>query len=350
MNKPTLLDVARAAGVSYATADRVLNARGGVAEKSIQRVQRAIEDLGYERDLHAANLSRRRTYAFRFLVPQGDHAFFRELRHSLEAERAPRRSNRISIFVQEIPALDPEALADALDRIQVSDCDCLAVVATDAPRVTQAITRLTAQGMPVITLVGDAAPDARAAYVGIDNVMAGRTAGRLIRLAHTGRTGRILPVVGALTARDHRDRLDGVREVLGEPGGSLDLMAPVAVQDRADRMRVEVGQALRAAPDITGIYSIGAGNRALIEIMAQLPGQRPFVVLHELTPVSRDGLERGLIDAVIDQMPAREIAVALDVMKALADGRDLATAARDITPTIYLRDNLPVPGRQGDTT
>ena len=59
MRKPTLHDVARTAGVSYATADRVLNERGGVAQKSILRVRQAIEDLGYERDQHAANLSRR---------------------------------------------------------------------------------------------------------------------------------------------------------------------------------------------------------------------------------------------------------------------------------------------------
>ncbi len=32
MRKPTLHDVARTAGVSYATADRVLNERGGVLD------------------------------------------------------------------------------------------------------------------------------------------------------------------------------------------------------------------------------------------------------------------------------------------------------------------------------
>ncbi|WP_335339677.1 LacI family DNA-binding transcriptional regulator [Frigidibacter mobilis] len=64
MRSPTLHDVARSAGVSYSTADRVLNGRGGVAEKSAQRVLRAIEELGYRRDIHAANLSRRRNYRF----------------------------------------------------------------------------------------------------------------------------------------------------------------------------------------------------------------------------------------------------------------------------------------------
>ena len=42
MTSPTLSDVARAAGVSYATADRVINNRGNVADKSIAKVREAV--------------------------------------------------------------------------------------------------------------------------------------------------------------------------------------------------------------------------------------------------------------------------------------------------------------------
>lgn len=344
MRKPTLHDVARAAGVSYATADRVLNDRGGVAAKSVDRVRRAIEDLDYRRDLHAANLSRRRTYGFRFYVPQGDHGFFTVLRQAVEAECAPRALDRIAITLHDYPALDSEALAAALDRIGPEDCDCVAVVATGTPRVAAALARLRDLGLPVVTLVGDAAPGLRRAYVGIDNAMAGRTAGRLIRLAHWGRAGRILPILGALTAQDHADRLEGARAVLAEPGAAIPLLPPIEVQDRPDLMRDLVGAALAADPGITGIYSMGAGNRALVGLLAERPGPRPFVVVHDVTPYTRPGLMQGLIDAVIDQKPVQEVASALEVMKALVDGTAIPPAARDITPAIYLRDNLSVEG------
>ncbi len=57
MKFATLHDVAETAGVSYATVDRVVNRRGGVAHKSVVRVQDAIEKLGYVRDETAANPS-----------------------------------------------------------------------------------------------------------------------------------------------------------------------------------------------------------------------------------------------------------------------------------------------------
>lgn len=346
MKKPTLRDVARMAGVSYATADRVLNARGGVAEKSVLRVRSAIEALGYERDQQAANLSRRRTYEFLFLLPRGDHSFFRVLGDCVRAQSALRQADRIRITIRELPALEPAPLADELTRLRPEDFDCLALVGIETPEIALQIERLAAGGMPVVTLIGDAAAAARAAYVGIDNSVAGRTAGRLIRLAHTGRRGRILPIIGAYTARDHRERLDGARAVLAEAHAGLDILPPLVVQDRPEVMEHAVSAALAENPDVTGIYSMGAGNRALIRILSHLPAPRPFVVLHDLTPVTRPGLERALIDAVIDQRPATEVSTALDLMRALADGKPIPPDAGQITPAIYLKDNLPHPGSE----
>ncbi|WP_127110151.1 LacI family DNA-binding transcriptional regulator [Pararhodobacter zhoushanensis] len=348
MNRPTLHDVARAAGVSYATADRVVNARGGVADKSILRVQQAIESLGYERDIFAANLSRKRVYRFLFILPKGDHSFFSALRLAVDSEAVLRLADRVRIDVIEVPALDSDALAEVLENHD-DDCDCMAVVATESPRVAAAITAMRERGIAVVTLVGDTEPEGRAAYVGIDNVVAGATAGRLLRIAHRDRPGLILPVLGSLSARDHRQRLEGFLPVLAETP-ALRALPAVPVNDRRDLMRERVLDAISAAggDPITGIYSIGGGNRGLIEVLESLQGPRPFVVMHDITPTSYRGLMRGLVDAVIDQKPAQEVALAIDVMKAIADGRDWSDPARQITPTIYLKDNLPDIGGQGD--
>lgn len=341
MRKPTLQDVAHVAGVSYATADRVVNVRGGVAQKSVDRVHAAIRSLGYTRDLHAANLSRRRMYRFCFVLPKADHSFFHALRASVDREQILRQSDRILISVIEVPALDSDAVAEVLEDPEI-DCDCLAVVSVEAPRLTAAMAGLRNRGIAVVTLVGDAAPDVRAAYVGIDNVIAGRTAGRLLRIANSARGGLILPVLGSIQARDHRERLEGATAVLTQEAPAMRLLPALSVEDRPDLMRTLAGKALSETPEITGIYSIGGGNRGLLDLLQDMPGLRPFVVLHELTPTSRTGLEQGLVDAVIDQKPAQEVALAIDVMKAIADDRAWRDPARDISPTIFLKDNLPV--------
>lgn len=339
MRNPTLHDVARAAGVSYSTADRVLNERGGVAEKSVQRVLQAIQQLDYRRDIHAANLSRRRSYRFCCFIPRGSHGFFSVLRDALVAEAEIRARDRVSITVHDVPALDGDALAAALNGIAPDTCDCVAIMGVDSAALTAAMGRLRRIGIQIVTLVSDTAPELRDSYIGIDNIVAGRTAGRLIRLAHGGGPGRILPVLGSLGVRDHRDRHDGAAQALAQATPPLTLLPPIEVYDSPDAMQDRLGRVLADDPHITAIYSIGAGNRALIDLMSRRQSPRPFVVLHELTAHSRAALQGDLVDAVIDQKPAEEISRALNAMRRLADGRQPRPI--EITPTIFFKENLP---------
>ncbi len=64
----TIRDVAERAGVSVATVSKVINGRYGVAVETTQRVQRAIDDLGYEASLAAQSLRNHRTNVIGVLV------------------------------------------------------------------------------------------------------------------------------------------------------------------------------------------------------------------------------------------------------------------------------------------
>ncbi|NNE89069.1 MAG: LacI family DNA-binding transcriptional regulator, partial [Silicimonas sp.] len=80
MAKPTVNDIARVAGVSLATVDRVLNERPGVRSVTIGKVHAAIAELGYIRDTAAANLARRRVYKLLFILPDSENEFVAALR------------------------------------------------------------------------------------------------------------------------------------------------------------------------------------------------------------------------------------------------------------------------------
>ncbi|WP_293576612.1 LacI family DNA-binding transcriptional regulator [Phaeobacter sp.] len=363
MRKPTLHDVAAAAGVSYATADRVLNNRGGVAKKSSDRVQAAIAQLGYHRDITAANLSRKRRYRFDFLLPEARGGFFAALAAQLAARVPQHRQLRQDITLRLLPAFDAPALAQAIDTCVVDGVDGLCVVALDHPDVTAALMRARAAAVPVITLVADTGAAARSAYVGIDNRTAGRTAGDLMLLAHRGRAGGlILPVMGSAQARDHADRCAGLHEVAGP---TLEILEPLETADDADRLQQMLATALQRHPGITGIYNLGAGVPGLIAALDQhhraaTPAQgsdnasppRMVVISHELCAPSRGALQSGLIDAVIDQNPGRELDQALRALTRLSDAQPFDPASGVITPAVHFKHNLPplpADGPDGDT-
>ncbi len=59
MSRPTMRDVAAAAGVSLMTVSRVVNGEPGVLPETAARVERAIRRLGYQRDDNARQLRRK---------------------------------------------------------------------------------------------------------------------------------------------------------------------------------------------------------------------------------------------------------------------------------------------------
>lgn len=66
--RPTITDVAKAAGVSPATVSKAVNGRYGVAADTVERVLRVVAELGYESSLVASSMRSRRTGVIGVLV------------------------------------------------------------------------------------------------------------------------------------------------------------------------------------------------------------------------------------------------------------------------------------------
>ena len=77
--KVTINDVAKAAGVSKGTVDRVLHNRGEVSERSRARIMQVIEQLGYSPNMHASLLASRKNYRIVCIIPEFHNGEFWEL-------------------------------------------------------------------------------------------------------------------------------------------------------------------------------------------------------------------------------------------------------------------------------
>jgi LacI family transcriptional regulator len=74
--RPTIIDIAKRADVSFKTVSRVLNQNPRVAEELRERVLKAMTELDYQPNLAARALAGRRSYSIALLVDQGE--FFSE--------------------------------------------------------------------------------------------------------------------------------------------------------------------------------------------------------------------------------------------------------------------------------
>ena len=341
LKAPTLTDVAQAAGVSYATADRVINNRGNVALKSTHKVQEAMAALGYVRNLAAANLSRQRTYQLAFLLPGGKNAFFNRMRNHLEEVARRLAPDQITIDIIAIDAFAIKGLKQSLTTLESSHYDAIGVVGLQAKEIVKPLKSLSNRGTIILGLVSDLPVEHRAAYIGIDNEAAGRTAARLMGLAHGGNKGCIQLFAGSLNAGDHAERLKGFTEVIESDYPLITCTDALLTKDQANAVEQGVEKALRKR-SVTALYNVGAGNAGLVSALrSRKQNSRPLCVVHELVPHTLSALHSKHIDVVIDQRPDIEINRAVSLMRDLIDKRE-PLPTQPLVPSLFLHDNAPL--------
>ena len=341
MGKTTLQDVAREAGVSLATVDRVLNGRAGVHVRTVEKVQSAVDRLNYQPDRMASRLARGRAYRFEVILPVGSNEFMRVLEAEFRATAERYVQERVLLNVTLVDVFDGDALAVALEGLPI-DVDGVAVVALDHPAVAEAINTLADRGIAVVTLVSDLPGTRRAHFVGIDNSAAGRTAASLLGRFVGGRKGKVGLIAGSLALRDHIERQYGFEQIVAREYPHLDVLPVREGRDEDDRVRRVAEALISEHDDLVGIYNVGAGTSGVVAALEQSGHLNDIVfVAHELTAMNRRHLIRGSIDAVINQDPGHMARSAARILLAMREGMEIVPGQERIKIDIFIRDNVP---------
>lgn len=339
MARATIADISKRAGVSTATVDRALNGRKGVSAANRQRVMRAARLLGYLPSEGILALPSRPA-RLSFLIPSGGNAFMQELADTIErfSETQP-LVDQCSIVSLE--GIGPGHLIEALDSLP-PNTDGIGVVATDDPRSRDALRRVCESGIRVITLASDVLATPRSGYVGVDNLVAGRTAAQILGMFAGVRRGDVAVFFGSHAYHGHSERELGFRACLSTYYPSLTALPSVETGENGERLYRELTQLYRSGPKPVGVYCVGAGRKGLVQALKTIPHpDRPFVVTHDLTEETRQWLAEGLIHAVIDQNAQLIGAQAvIRLLGAIASG-PVQLPMEHIEPRIILRENIP---------
>jgi LacI family transcriptional regulator len=342
VSRPTVADVAREAGVSVATVDRVVNARLPVREDTTRRVLDAAQRLGF----HATGLIRARLreqlpeYGIGLLLQKPDEPFYRELAEGLEQAIAGSRLFRGTPRTDYWGPDDPDDIAARVRRLG-RRCQAVALVSPDHAAVGAAIAELTAAGLPVFALLSDCAPAARTSFLGIDSRKAGRTAGWMIRQRAPG-PGKVAVIVGSRRFRDHELREVGLRSYFREHAPEVVVLETV-VNSESDRDTEEaVVTLVEAHPDLVGIYIAGGGAAGGIDGIRRLDrDRRPTLVCMSLTPEIRTGLAEGLVALSIGEPLDRLSDRLVDLLVLALDDRSTRIPNQVILPMeLYSPENV----------
>ena len=337
-NHPTMSEVAKVAGVSVATVDRVLNSRLPVREGTAERVIIAAQKIGY----HAAELMRRRlrdqapVRKLGFCLQKSGDVFYQSLAAALDHAAITCRDAQCSAVISFMDELAPLIIAEKILELG-KQVDALAVVALDHPHVTAAIAELHAQGTPVFTLLSDVSSPLRKEYMGTDNRQVGRTAGLLFSRM-TAEPGDVAIFVGSHRYMGQEMREINFRSYMREYAPEFRLLDAYSNLDDQQLSYEAVLEMMSTQRNLAGIYVAGGGGTGVIRALREELGsksaitgnaattpekpsrKRPTVIVNELTLDSRAALIDGIVDIVIDTHVVRLAQHTVQAMLEALDG------------------------------
>lgn len=337
--RPTTKDLAKYAGVSRATVDRVLNGREGVKQKTIDKVNEAIRELGFVRNLSAANLAKKKSYRFVFVLPRSGDLFLAEImRHIAEAETIL-VSEMISAHVVQVDENDPHGIAAYLSELTTATVDGVAIMAPESPQVRDAIARLNERGVRALPFISNQSiPDDN--WVGIENEAAGATAATLLGRFLGGVRGNVLIVAETIKSRDSLERRHGFDRVINAQFPKLHALPTLETYGSTERAEAIIRETVRRQ-EIAAAYILSSEARVPLTVLRELDLPQSIVtVAHERTPYTEEALRSGDLDAVISQDAGHLARSAIRKLKAMTDRRTTLLSQEKIRIEILLAANL----------
>lgn len=342
MKRPTIRDLAQAAGVSPATVDRVLNGRLPVRDDTARKVSEAAERIGY----HGANAIRQRLlasqpeYRVGIVLQKERHAFYQNFAANLVQAAAEIHDRRISVAVSFTQSAEPSEVAQLLLQA-AGRVHAVAATGLDHHDVTNAVSALRARGIPTFSLLSDFAQGEREGYFGTNNMKVGRTAAWLMsRIA--GRPGKMALFIGGHRYHGHALREAGFRAYMREYAPDFEVLDAIVNLEARQLTREALLGVLARHPDLVGVYCAGGGMEGAIAALHESGAdERISCLVHELTPESRQALLERRITGIL-QTPLKELCTELmaTIVHTIENGMAENPGQRFVVPTLWTPESI----------
>lgn len=342
MKRPTIPDLAQAAGVSVSTVNRVLNQPDSVRAPTRERVLGAAQQIGFYGlgTIQHSVSAGRQTHRLGILLQQKARRFYRNLGDTMRAQAEASTSENVELVLDYLEDLSPERVAERLVAMGES-CEAIALVAAQHPIVADAIDKVMAKGVPVASLIAPLSAQGNVSFIGLDNWKVGRTAAwafdRMVR-----EPGKIGILLGNFRYRNQEMNESGFRSYFREHNANFTLLEPLATYESAAAGRELVEKLLTDHPDLCGLFISGGGITGALSALRDTPRRDDFVAVgYELFDETRAALIDGTLTMVIShpmETFARETISTL--IKAKKAGADVGAQRVALGFEIYTSENV----------
>ena len=342
MTRPTIRDLAEAAGVSVSTVNRVLGGAGNVRQGTMLRIQETAESIGFYGlgSIRGHIAAKRARHRFGFLLHQPTRPWYRNLAQALEAAAGRVQDRDVQVRIEFAQDLSPQYMSAKLRELG-SECEAVGVVAAVHPLISQAVDDLKQRGVPVFALISQLSASGSVHYVGLDNWKVGRTSAWAIANICKA-PGKLGILVGNHRYRCQEMNESGFRSYFREFAPDFTLLEPLSTYETSAVAQEMTEKLLREHPDLAGLYVAGGGITGAVEALrASGRANRIVSVGYELMDVTRAALLDGILTVLISHpLPRVADAAIAGMIRASAPSADTGNQTTILPFEIFTRENI----------
>lgn len=339
--RPTIREVAAAAGVSYQTVSRVINSDGYVAGPTRAKVLAAIRDLNYVPNGIARSLSSSRSHTLGIVSNDiSDHSFA-EMAAGAELEA---RRHGFYLIIGSVEEGSPDDEEAYLRLMQQRRIDGLIVA---RPRLRPASRRMLAAMATSIPTVAIASrlEALRLNSVDIDNLMGGRLATRhLLEAGHTA----IATITGPLDWPSAQARIQGAREALRDASPRDGLVIETSPEWGVEGGRAAMARLLASRTRFSAVFAqsdlIALG--AIAELQARglsVPGDVSIVGYDDIPVAKYMTPALTTVRQPMAEVGARAVRLLVDELGHSANGGSARRRHQLVDVALVVRDSVASP-------
>ncbi|PIB36199.1 hypothetical protein BFP72_12750 [Reichenbachiella sp. 5M10] len=312
MKRITIKEIARQAGVSVGTVDRVLHKRGEVAEATKNLVLKIAKEGNYTTNVFARNLKLNKVYQIAVILPL-DNDYWKAQRQGIEEAAGEYES--LGMVLKFYP-FDRSNQGSFLSKAALAigdEPDAVILAPLMEKEATDICERLTSKNIPFVFVDSNLEEVAPLAFIGQDSVQSGYLAARLINYGCAqGQPAWILKYTDFDSFNKTIDeRIEGFYQYYKDKGWDQAMIQELAVMDQESLLTLldEVG---------TGDVHLFVPNSRCYQIVAmagdRLSDMETRIIGYDLIKPNVTTLQDDFVDFIIDQNPTLQGNLSVQVL------------------------------------
>ncbi|TAL80002.1 MAG: LacI family transcriptional regulator [Bacteroidetes bacterium] len=309
--KARIKDIARLAGVSIGTVDRVLHDRGEVADKTRQKVQKILKETNYSPNLMAQVLKSKKQFNLVSLLPDptDDNPFWQK--HPLGIARAMEELDPFPVTLNQ-ETFDMQLEADFQKKTKSviklkPDGVLLAPIFKSESMAFCSL--LAKEKIPFVFIDGFIENTEFLAYIGEDIYQSGRVAGQLIDIVTSQKDDILIVTIAKNIQNVHHlnNRTQGFLSYFQNSGINKGRKINISIPEpSSDSVRIALDKILIENPGIGSIFITGSRSYLIASYLEEKGLKSLNLIGYDLLDINVRYLKSGTTRFLIGQRPEEQ--------------------------------------------